>query len=196
MKCEYLDYDFSARGTISGYFSHLLNGEFPCDECQSSRDSFSLSEYHDKSLEDAYAAPSSVLSPRWVAQARVDVVKGWMEEEEELIKSIPEKEMTRKSRYAKYKGTRRALLKGLPSEPYSIPELIARDGTVCYLCGGQLVEGFIQFDHVVPISHPDCPGDILSNVKLTHDKCNNRKKDRLLEDLSLPFAVPVYDSSK
>lgn len=56
-------------------------------------------------------------------------------------------------------------------------EVLARDGWVCGLCGGAIVEGDLSIDHITPISlggsdHPE-------NMQPAHKSCNSRKGNRL-----------------
>lgn len=69
--------------------------------------------------------------------------------------------------------------------------LLARDGTVCYLCGRQL--GVLPvFDHVLP----KCEGGktVLSNMRLVHDICNRRKGRKLIPCVT-PEPLPLILSA-
>jgi hypothetical protein len=35
--------------------------------------------------------------------------------------------------------------------------------------------GYLNIDHIIPVSAPNFPGDILSNVQAAHRLCNIRK---------------------
>lgn len=77
---------------------------------------------------------------------------------------------------------RRARLRGLPSEPYTVADLLARDGTQCVLCGAELdlsAERYqpasVTIEHLECISWPGSAGDVLSNVALAHHSCNMRR---------------------
>lgn len=80
---------------------------------------------------------------------------------------------------------RRARIRSLPSETVDRSEIFDRDGWVCQLCG----EGIpivvmwphplsASLDHVVPLSDPECPGHLKSNVQASHLVCNLIKSDR------------------
>lgn len=80
---------------------------------------------------------------------------------------------------------RRARLRGLPSESYTIDQLLERDGTLCTLCGKELdltvayPEDFAPtVEHLECFDWPDCPGDILTNVAVSHWDCNNSRRTR------------------
>lgn len=93
------------------------------------------------------------------------------------------------SYYVDANARRRARLAELPCDGYNRAGIFERDNWTCQLCGEPIwfvVRGLHpkapSIDHVVPISHPDCPGDIESNVQLTHFGCNAAKNDKLLEE--------------
>lgn len=92
---------------------------------------------------------------------------------------------------------RRALKRALPSDGYSIDDLTRTHGTVCYLCETEVdinlpmgTRVSPEIDHVHPLSHPDCPGDVLPNVRWTHKACNSSKGPKLVSELELPFPAP------
>lgn len=77
---------------------------------------------------------------------------------------------------------RRARRKELPAERISRLDVLDRDGWVCHLChlpiGPQLVGRHpmsASLDHVVPLSWPDSPGHVWSNVAAAHLRCNISK---------------------
>lgn len=79
---------------------------------------------------------------------------------------------------------RRAILRGVESEPYTLAEIATRDDYRCGLCGGQVAMSAERFDplapvidHVVPLA---CGGsDLRDNVQLAHFFCNGSKGARL-----------------
>ncbi len=80
---------------------------------------------------------------------------------------------------------RRARKRKLPSEPYTLSDIIARDGADCVLCGDTIDlnltwpdTGSVTVDHLEPLSWPDSAGDVLSNVSAAHLGCNNARRDR------------------
>jgi len=77
---------------------------------------------------------------------------------------------------------RRARLRDLPVEPYTLADILERDGTVCVLCGEELDLNTAWPDPLSPtvehlecIAWPDSAGDVLSNVALSHYTCNCRR---------------------
>ena len=94
---------------------------------------------------------------------------------------------------------RRALKASQPHEPYTREEVAELHGTVCYLCGGEVDMSLPwgndrspSMDHLWPLNIPGGPGDVLSNMWVTHAVCNIRKGDRMVETLTLPFAEPEF----
>ena len=73
---------------------------------------------------------------------------------------------------------RRARRRGLPVERISRAEIFVRDEMVCHLCG-MAIENSPTLDHVIPISHPLCPGHVWENVAAAHARCNISKRDRV-----------------
>lgn len=100
---------------------------------------------------------------------------------------------------------RRARLKNLPAIPYTTDDITEQHGTTCYLCGQEVNlelrtgrPDSPEIDHVHPISSPESPGDVISNVRWTHSFCNRSKGPRMLSELSLPFpsVYTVYSEFK
>lgn len=59
--------------------------------------------------------------------------------------------------------------------------IIARDDSTCYLCGRLLAGNEIHIDHVVPISRGGT--HTADNLRVACQPCNNRKYNKLLEEL-------------
>lgn len=80
---------------------------------------------------------------------------------------------------------RRARLRNLPVEPYTLEGLLARDGRLCVLCGGELDlrarrphPKSVTIEHLECISWPASAGDVPSNVALAHYYCNQKRSDQ------------------
>jgi 5-methylcytosine-specific restriction endonuclease McrA len=98
----------------------------------------------------------------------------------------------RRSRYCSYSCNKRveaiateARKRGRAAHPIGRFSIFSRDGWVCYLCGTPTIRTVGErgplapsLDHVVPLSDPECPGHVVSNVRTTHMTCNKRKADR------------------
>lgn len=85
---------------------------------------------------------------------------------------------------------RRALKKGLKSEPYTLGEIAARDKHRCQLCRRPVNMTLKAphrrsptIDHIIPIS--DGGDDIRANVQLAHFGCNSSKGARGSQQLAL-----------
>ena len=80
---------------------------------------------------------------------------------------------------------RRARMRGLPTEPYTMAELVARDGNACVLCDDELDWNAVHpeplsptVEHLECIAWPGSAGDVLSNVALSHFSCNTQRNIR------------------
>jgi hypothetical protein len=93
---------------------------------------------------------------------------------------------------------RRARLRALPSESFTLEELWSRPGaSVCYLCDTQVAPDDFHVDHLIPIAAGatdlelagivEHPGSTFVNAALTHPTCNKSKGRRVL-----PAAVAKY----
>jgi hypothetical protein len=78
---------------------------------------------------------------------------------------------------------RRARLMALPSEPYAVADIFARDGADCVLCGKPLdlaakwpEPRSATVEHLECLSWPGSAGDVLANVAASHARCNLRRK--------------------
>lgn len=80
---------------------------------------------------------------------------------------------------------RRARLNSLPVEPYTMAELVERDGPWCVLCDGELDftvdhphPDSATVEHLECISWPGSAGDIPLNCSVAHFDCNSKRGDR------------------
>lgn len=65
----------------------------------------------------------------------------------------------------------------------SYDRILERDGLFCYLCQQKIEDlSQLEFDHVIPLSRGGEHSE--ANIRPTHEICNQRKNDRLLEELS------------
>jgi hypothetical protein len=77
---------------------------------------------------------------------------------------------------------RRARKRQLPTEPYKLADILARDGVDCVLCGKVLNLAVksphpmsATIEHLECLSWPDSAGDVLNNVGASHRHCNLRR---------------------
>lgn len=79
---------------------------------------------------------------------------------------------------------RRTNESNLPSEIYTISQLIERDGNVCVLCE-RLLNSTVQYphpmsttvEHLECLSWPNSPGNVMTNVALAHFTCNASRRN-------------------
>lgn len=80
---------------------------------------------------------------------------------------------------------RRAQLRGLPFEDYTLDQILERDGSLCVLCDEEmdltaehpdLLAATVE--HLECISWPGSAGDVLSNVAAAHFTCNSSRNNR------------------
>lgn len=90
-----------------------------------------------------------------------------------------------------YKGRqrrRRARAYGSRTEPVDLKAVlagyVAEHGFVCHICGWEISEGQMHFDHIVPLNRGGA--DVAENIALAHSTCNTWKTDRLMSELDLP----------
>jgi 5-methylcytosine-specific restriction endonuclease McrA len=75
----------------------------------------------------------------------------------------------------------------------TINNLLTRDGDKCWLCKRKL-DGDYSLDHYVPFS--DGGKKILSNLKLAHTVCNNRRFNPIcieLEEIKMQIKFGQYN---
>ena len=188
------------RGTILGYMVHLERSQLPCAECLLVRVQFDPEKYQKERLSSLPDFRNDSFKRELAEAAALSIcanIKLFLNEKEEpLLRGVEEKAQNVNNRQRavsrKRRLKRKELLGKIPQEEYTLEEIQDRDGDTCYLCNTELVDGHISVDHVIPVSAPDCPGDILSNVRLVHDICNSKKHTKRVESLALPFEPPIY----
>lgn len=92
---------------------------------------------------------------------------------------------TARAMYLRANARRRARLRQLPTDRYTVEQIIERDGTCCVLCSGELDFDArwpelqsVTVEHLECISWPGSAGDVLSNVALAHWGCNNARHNK------------------
>lgn len=203
-------------GTYAGYAAHRRAGEPLCPACRAAKRDRDREKYSEMPEESRERKRETIR--RWHSEnpdynkefyrrnreENIQRVRQWEKAQgEEGIKL--RRKQTRAwrkknpGRMSEYARARRAREKELPHEDYTVEDVVERYGSVCYLCGYEvdlnsrglpLSPRSLNVDHVVPISDSECPGDILSNVRVTHYSCNIKKSGRRLEVLDLPFDIP------
>lgn len=99
----------------------------------------------------------------------------WIDENRDLMREL----------WRGVSGRRRARKRGLPTENYTLAQLIERDGAFCVLCSRRLNMSVRRphplsatVEHLECLSWPESAGDVLANVAPSHLVCNIRRKDR------------------
>ena len=64
--------------------------------------------------------------------------------------------------------------------------MLEMHGHVCHLCGGFVERAELHIDHVIPVSRGGTSA--LSNLMVSHGKCNLLKGDRLLAEYAASMA--------
>lgn len=109
-------------------------------------------------------------------------------------KPLAAKESRRRSRELHgRKPSERARRRGLPYERCGPIAVCTRDRWRCQLCGvktprrlrGTYDMRAPEIDHIIPLSHPDSPGHVWSNVQCVCRQCNLRKSNKPLGQLRL-----------
>ena len=75
---------------------------------------------------------------------------------------------------------RRALVYGCKSFPYTISDIIKKDGLQCYLCDKLLTKKQITLDHLIPLSRGG--DDKAENIKICCRSCNCSKRAKTLTE--------------
>lgn len=144
----------------------------------------------------------------WYAQNReeqIEKVRQWREENKERRKEYQRDYMQKNlDKYREWNRRREAMRKSLPYEKYSEKDITRLYGNICYLCAEpvdlEIKQGPHQknVEHLIPISHPDCPGDILSNVRWSHARCNFQKGKRTPEEVIdlFPNMINPYETEE
>lgn len=203
-------------GTYAGYSAHRRAGEPFCPDCRAAKKDRDRAKYSEMPEESREKKRETIRQWR---SANPDYNKElYRKNREENIRRVRQWEKAQGEEWVKLKRkqarawqqknpgrvsenarARRAKEKALPHEPYTLEDIVDRYGSTCYLCGyevdlnrtGRLLNPrTLNVDHVIPISDPECPGDILSNVRVTHYSCNIKKSGRRVEVLDLPFDIP------
>lgn len=170
-------YPKGKRGTTAGFNTHKRMNDEPCAECLEAERA--KRRHYTKETYDKYKDKKLAYQAKYREDNR-ERIKKWSRE---YYRLNPEKN-------SQSWRTRRARKKDLAAEKYTEKDITRLYGTTCYLCAQpvdlSLEDGPLRrnIEHLIPISHPDCPGDLLSNVRWSHSKCNLLKSDSLMEDVA------------
>lgn len=216
------------EGTATGYAAHLNAKEAPCEECRAGKAEADRKyreanqerilrnrrRYYDENAEEIrrksrewhhenkeraneYSRNYRIANPERVKEK----INAWHRENRGHLDEYMREWRASNAHLLKvYGNRRRAREKELPSDNYTVEDLLLAHGDECYLCGAE-VDIFADpkkpwsphVDHRVPLIDPECPGDVISNCFLTHARCNFRKGKKSVDELDLPFDPPVAE---
>jgi 5-methylcytosine-specific restriction endonuclease McrA len=74
-------------------------------------------------------------------------------------------------------------------ERFTRREIWERDGGICYLCGQAVSYEVSTIDHEIPLSRGGLHAR--SNVKIAHRRCNQSKRNKLIEEMERPYVQPI-----
>lgn len=130
---------------------------------------------------------------RWESENRERIQenrRAWAEANREHLQEYRRKRYSTDPRYKEKarrdRDKRRARLKNCDYEHIDRFEVFDQDDWVCQLCSGGVPIVVLwphpesaSVDHVVPLSAPDSPGHVWSNVQTTHLRCNLKKSNKM-----------------
>ena len=181
----------SQCGTRSGYITHLRLKEPTCILCKKANN-----EYR-KKWQAKNSSRVKELSKQSMKRNKKKISiyqKLWYKNNKnEVLKKTKEYyENNKEQSFAKARR-RRAKLKNLQTEQYTLKEIIDLYGTVCHICNEEIDmqaprspgklgwEKSLHLDHVIPISRGGT--DTMDNVKPSHGICNISKGTKVLVDV-------------
>lgn len=179
------EYPEGRKGTLAGYGAHKNHGEEPCGDCERA-----VKEYQ-ANYRKENSNKMKEYQKRYREENREEILIRSRERNKIYYKNNKEQSYLRSR-------ARRARINGAISEPYSKKEITELYGDECYLCGGVIPDTKVRssdsfsFDHVHPLSDPECPGDVVENIRPSHLVCNVMKGNKIMKDLVLPFPVPEH----
>lgn len=189
-------------GSYAGYSAHKRHKEIACEECKAALRAYKkvyreLNKEHinllsnkwreenpekqKKQLEDYY------LKNKEEVKLRAKIWKLNNPEKAKISRANSHKKNPERIRAGKRK--RRAILAGVPSEPYTPAVILGLYGTDCHIChepvdltaprliGADGYERGLHLDHVIPLVLGG--SDLIENVKPSHARCNLRKNARM-----------------
>lgn len=178
-----------ARGTTKGFSQHRTAGTEPCAECLEAQRAHGRAKYH--ATKDQYREKRNAY-----AAARREAKREELREYDRRYyqEHKDRSRVIRRARHTRAKAT---------WDGHTTETIIKAHGSDCYLCGTPVDPGLPvgysdspQRDHVVPLTDPESPGDVIENVRLTHARCNLAKSCKRVEDLDLPFMPPGHEAYK
>lgn len=176
-------------GTRSGYRKHLRLKEFPCADCKKANTEYS------KKWQSTNPEQNKKHREQYRKQSKEKISeyqKNWYQTNKDrlLRQSKNYYENNKEKSFAKARR-RKAKLKNLQTEVYTVNQIIDLYGNICHICqkeidlslsrkaGNPEWERSLHLDHVIPISKGGT--DTVDNVKPAHAVCNLIKGATMLE---------------
>ena len=177
------------RGARAGFYRHKRAEETPCPECAEAWRVYHLEAYHAKKDQYREKRNAAAATRREAKREELrEYDRRYYQEHKDRSRVI------RRARHTRAKAT---------WDGHTTETIIETHGSDCYLCGTPVDPGLPagysdspQRDHVVPLTDPESPGDVIENVRLTHARCNLAKSHKRVEDLDLPFMPPGHEAYK
>ena len=85
------------------------------------------------------------------------------------------------SHYESFESRRRRFMRATQVQPFTLLDIIERDGLICYLCQRPVEREDATLDHVQPLSRGGVHTPL--NARVAHRSCNSRKGKKLLTEL-------------
>jgi|SRR5882724_2938658 len=102
------------------------------------------------------------------------------------VQADPVRRRVRNLKANQHESKRRAIIKGTRVGRVSYERILQMYGMVCNICGEQILEGQLSFDHVIPIKRGGTHTE--DNLRPAHTLCNIKKGAKL------PGEVPLWRS--
>lgn len=175
------------RGTATGYKRHVAAGQDPCIQCLNAYREYTLGRYHQNKGSDR--------------ERKVSYQEKYRQENRERIRARDRLYYQVNRDLVLARGSTRRNQMRYTYDGWEAKDIAEQHGTTCHLCNDEVdlaidprVPHGPHVEHVFPLSHPDTPGNVLSNVRWSHNRCNLKKGRKLMEELDLPFPSPVPSS--
>ena len=187
------------KGTYAGYLAHYKAKEAPCAECKLASSEYERVRYSEKREENiAYRKKYRSENPDKILAYNKEYKRRNADKVLAYNREYYQRNSEKAAEWRRKRNQRRRARKlSLPTDRYTHEDITRAHGTVCYLCNSDVDIALPSgspisphIDHVHPMSCPECPGDILSNVRWTHASCNLTKGAKKVSELTLPFPAP------
>ena len=172
-------------GTLAGYRRHGRLKEPTCADCRAAN-SARKKEYYKENQDKIYA-----INRAWAARNPEKVKEFARRNSKKYVRKRNgprQRSDATKQNDLRRAAKRRAIRLSLPSEPYTLEQVLKKYGTDCFICKAPIdllaprttkAKGWetgLHLDHWIPLSKGG--PDTLDNIRPTHGLCNIRKGDK------------------